>query len=417
MRQGGRKHRRDGNHIWKIRASRSVQAVLLVEQGMSTLVERASERIASLRERRDAIEAGRRVPAALADELAAEGYYRMLVPAAYGGGQVRARVFAEALETLALGDSAAAWTMMTGSTTGVLAAYLPASGAEAIFRDPAGTYAGVFAPMATATLVEGGYRVTGRWPFASGVENASWRLGGARVVDSEGAPKMRTTPDGREVPEVRSFFFPDDETRVHDTWDTGGLRGTGSHDLSVDDVFVPAERSASVFDGPVVDAPLYRLPLFGLLAAGIAAVGLGVARDALDHMREVAGRARRVGKPLGASELAQVHLARAAASLGAARRYLLGTLEDIEAHAEQGRCGDEDRVALRLAAAHAARSCAEVVDRMHTLAGGAAVYRRNPIERHFRDIHTLTQHVMVAEKTWRPLGRYLAGLPTDTSQL
>ena len=384
---------------------------------MGSLVERAEASVASLRAARDTIEAGRRLPPAITEELAAKGFYRMLVPRAYGGEETHPRTFAEVLETLARGDSAAGWTMMTGSTTGLLAAYLPREGAEEIFADSSGTYAGVFAPMGKAQVVDGGYRVTGRWPFTSGVENARWRLGGALVFD-EGSktPRMRTGADGREVPEIRSFFFPAADTQVLDTWDTGGLRGTGSHDMAVEDVFVPTQRSANVFEGPVVDAPLYALPLFGLLAAGIGAVGLGIAREAIDELRAVASRApsRPGAKPLGASEWAQLHLARAEAALGAARRYLLGTLDDVAA---KGACTDRDRVELRLAAAHAVSASAEVVDRMHTLAGGAAVYARNPIERHFRDVHTLTQHVMVAEKTMRPLGRFLAGLPTDTSQL
>ena len=113
------------------------------------------------------------MPPELATELAAEGFYRMLVPHALGGLEVHPAEFAAALEALALGDSAVGWTIMTGATTGLLAAYLPEAGAEALFRDPAGTYAGVFAPMGVA-VPEGtdGYRLCGRWPFASGVENA-----------------------------------------------------------------------------------------------------------------------------------------------------------------------------------------------------------------------------------------------------
>lgn len=202
------------------------------------MIDSARAMVPVLRERADATEKARRLSADTAGTFADAGFFRMLVPSALGGGEVHPRTFVDVLEALGSGCGASGWIAMTGSTTGLLAAYLP--DAEP-FRDPSGIYAGVFAPRGKATPVEGGYRVTGRWPFTSGVDNATLRLGGALVFEGN-APRM--LPSGE--PEIRSFFFDADQTSVIDTWDTSGLRGTGSHDMAVDDVFVPAERSACV---------------------------------------------------------------------------------------------------------------------------------------------------------------------------
>ena len=245
------------------------------------MIEAATALLPTLRERAEATENARRLSPETAQAFADAGFFRMLVPSGLGGGEVHPRVFVDVLEILGSGCGASGWIAMTGSTTGLLAAYLP-DGEP--FRDPSGIYAGVFAPRGKATPVEGGYRVSGRWPFTSGVDNATIRLGGALVFEGD-APRL--LPSGE--PEIRSFFFDADQTSVIDTWHTSGLRGTGSHDMVVEDVFVPAARSACVLsDAPRHEGPLYTFPLFGLLSLGISAVGLGIARHALEVIADVA---------------------------------------------------------------------------------------------------------------------------------
>ncbi|MEM1413305.1 MAG: acyl-CoA dehydrogenase family protein [Myxococcota bacterium] len=379
---------------------------------------RAASYEARLRDAAPAIEAERRVPRALADALAADGYYRMLTPRSLGGLEVHPRVFVESLIALGRGDGATAWTVMTGSTTGLLAAYLPRAGARALFADDASIPAGVFAPLGRATPVPGGYRLSGRWPFTSGVENADVRLGGGLVFE-EGGEGPRLLPGGQ--PELRSFFMRAGDTRVEDTWKTSGLRGTGSHDMVAEDVFVPAEHTACVFaDAPVEGGVLYRFPLFGLLSLGVAAVGLGIARAALDALGELARTKKRGRKSLAETELAQVRMADAEGELRAAEALVLTTLEDAYAVARDGvgeGLGAPTRASLRLAATHAARAAARVTDAAYHLGGGASIYEHNPLQRHFRDVHTMTQHVMVNEATLKPIGRILFGLPTDLRQL
>lgn len=384
---------------------------------MTDLVERARGLAPALAERSAEIEAARRVPAAISDELGSHGFYRMLAPAKLGGGEVHPRVFASALEELARGDAAAAWVVMTGSTTGLLLAYLEERAARTILEDgPSAALAGVFAPTGRATPEEGGYRVTGRWAYGSGCENAGWRMGGCLVFDGD-AP--RRLPSGG--PEIRSCFFRAEDSKVVDTWKVSGLRGTGSHDLVVEDLRVDEALTCCVLaDAPRHDGALYRFPVFGLLSTGVTAVGLGIARAALDAMREMARTKRSRGgkKTMAEGELVQVTLAGAEGELRAARALVHETLDEVWETASSGDAlSDLDRARLRLAATHAAKASAKAVDTVYHLAGGAAIWDTSPFQRHFRDVHVMTQHVMVGEQTLKPVGRVLLGLETDTTGL
>ncbi len=388
-----------------------------------TTTERAEAWIPRLRAAATEIEAGRRVPQALANELGADGFFRMLVPETLGGGEVHPRTFARTLMALGRGDGATGWIAMTGSTTGLLTAYLADEGAREVLGGEAHeALAGVFAPTGRAVpaTVEGveGYRLSGRWSFASGCENAPWRVGGGLVFD-EGATGPRMTAAGG--PEVRSFFFRAEDSQVVDTWKTAGLRGTGSHDLVVEDVFVPASRTASlVSDAPRHSGPLYRFPVFGLLATGVASVGLGIARAALEIGEEMARtkRARGGKKVMGESELVQVEIARAAAEIGAAEAFLFASLDDAwDAAAAGDALSHALRARIRLAATHAGQAAASATDRVYHLCGGASIWDANPLSRHFRDVHVMTQHIMVSPSTLKPIGRIALGLPTDVSML
>ena len=170
---------------------------------------------------------------------------------------------------------------------------------------------------------------------------------------------------------------------------------------------------------PRHDGALYRFPVFGLLATGVASVGLGLARRALDEVNALVRGKRSKGgkKTLAESELTQVRLARAEGELRAARALMRETLLEVTAHAEEGALTLEDRARLRLAATHAAEAAARSVDVAYHLAGGSAVWTSNPLQRCFRDVHVMTQHIMVSEATLKPVGRILLGLPTDVSQV
>jgi alkylation response protein AidB-like acyl-CoA dehydrogenase len=217
------------------------------------------------------------------------------------------------------------------------------------------------------------------------------------------------------------MLAPANEWTIHDTWHVSGLRGTGSHDIELDDVFVPAERSASLFTTPAVQqGPLYSFAMFGLLAIAIAGVSIGIARGALKDLVAIAGGKTPTGsrRKLADRAVTQAETARAEAQLLAARAFLFDAIDLAWAAAlERGEVPIELRTGLRLAATHAAVAGAEVVDTAYRLAGGSAIYETSPLERRFRDAHAATQHMLVAPATWELTGRLLLGLPTDTAQL
>ncbi len=382
-----------------------------------SLLKRAEALVPELQKESANIEANRRVPSELSDRLGAAGFYRMLVPEAVGGLETHPLVFAQVLERLSMGDAAAAWVVMTGATTGLLLAYLDPSAAKEIVRQTGdAALAGVFAPMGRARTVEGGYRLSGQWAWASGCENARVRMGGALVMHHD---SVGTLPDGS--PEIRSMFFDAKDSKVLDTWRVMGLSGTGSHDVGVDDIFVPAERTTCVFrDEPRHAGPLYRFPIFGLLATGVSSVGLGIAQAALSRVIELSKSKRSRGgkKTLAEQELVQVQLATAAGDLAAARALVHSTLEAVWARAgADAGLTDLDRAELRLAATHAAEASARVVRAAYEVGGGASVWSESPLQRHFRDVHVMTQHVMVGQQTKKPIGRILLGLETRTADL
>lgn len=382
-----------------------------------TLLTRAAGLASKLREQSAAIESARRVPETLSRELGAAGFYRMLAPAALGGGESHPKLFARVLEELASGDAASAWVVMTGATTGLLLAYLEPDSAKAIIDETGdAALAGVFAPLGRARATEGGYRLSGQWAWASGCENARVRMGGALVMHEDG---VSTLADG--TPEIRSLFFDAKDSKVLDTWRVMGLSGTGSHDVVVEDVFVPASRTTCVFrDGPRQSGPLYRFPIFGLLAVGVTSVGLGIARAALEQITTLAKAKRSRGgkKQMAEQELVQVEIATATGELSAARALVHSTLDEVWAGAERGDPLTElDRARLRLAATHAAQASASVVRRAYSLGGGASVWDESPLQRHLRDVHVMTQHVMVGAQTKKTIGRILLGLPTSTREL
>ncbi len=359
----------------------------------------------------------RRLSAELVHALASGGIFRMCVPRALGGGEVDPSTMIQAIETIAAADGAAGWSAMIGATSGVASAYLTEDAAREIYgSDPDVVTGGAFAPLGRATVVDGGYRVTGRWPFASGCEHCGWLMGGSVVLDG-GQPRLLSSG----TPDNRLMLFPAAAVRIIDTWDVAGLRGTGSHDIAVEDRFVPAARSLSLIaDRPRTTGPLYAFPVFGLLALGIAGVALGIARRALDELVALAGGKTPTGSRRLLAERPVIHaeVARAEATLGAARAFLAETVGAAWERAQAaGAIEVRERARLRLAATHATLASARAVDLMYGAGGGTAVYAASPLQRCFRDIHVATQHMMVAPATLELAGRILLGLEADTAML
>ncbi|HUD52218.1 acyl-CoA dehydrogenase family protein [Parvibaculum sp.] len=375
---------------------------------------------AALAGRSEEIERNRFLPQDLADLSARLGLHRLCIPAAHGGHEAHPMVLVEAVERLARIDGSAAWCVFIGSTSGMVAAFLAPDEAHAIFGDPMTIAAGVFAPRGTAMHAEekgvSGYRVSGRWQWGSGSRNARWIMGGTLILGPDGKPEM--APQG--LPQNRMMIFPAEQVTLHDTWDVSGLCGTGSTDFEVSDVFVPASRAVSLLGDRPLARPLYCFPTFGLLGIGIAGVALGLARGAIDELVGLAGGKTPQGsaKPLAARAKAQIDVSEAEALVRSARAWLKETIDAAwDAASRDGAITVEHRRDIRLATTHAVRAAARAVDLMYMLGGGSSVYRGSALQRHFRDVHVATQHMMVSEATFELTGRLFLGVPTNTAML
>lgn len=361
-------------------------------------------------------ERGRRLPPPLVAKMAEAGLFRLSVPADLGGLEASPRAAIEVLEEVAKADGAAGWCVMVAITSSLVAGYLDAATAREIFGDPGAIVSGVFAPRAAANVVPGGYRVTGRWPFASGCQHATWLLGGAVIFDN-GAPRKSAA----NAVETRLMVFRTSDVTIHDTWNVLGLSGTGSHDIEVDDVFVPAARSVSFFTDPRTRAgALYELPPFGFLALGVAAVALGIARRAAEDFLRLATEKTPFGgkRPLAARPAIQAQLAEVEALVRSARAFLHHAIDRAtDAAASGDGVPSELRVEMRLAACHATTSAARAVDLAYAAAGGSSIYASSPLQRCFRDVHVATQHIMVGPAIQELCGKVLAGIDADTSML
>lgn len=361
-------------------------------------------------------EAQRRLPADLAAEIAEAGLFRMVVPARLGGAEASPADIIETLMILGEADAATGWCTMIAATTALSSAYLPDPWSATIFGDPAAISGGVFAPMGKAISDGDDYIVSGRWAWASGSANCQWLIGGALIFD-DGV--LRTLPNG--APDHRMMFLPRAEVELIDTWDSIGMRGTGSGDMAATKLRVPKARSVSFMtDTPRDPGPLYAFPPFGLLALGIAAVASGNARGALNDFRKVATAKKAAGsaRTLAERGTVQAEFARAEASLESANALVA---REITAAWGQITAGDPvdlpSRARLRLAATHLVRTSADVARTAYDLAGGTSVYATSPLQRRFRDAHVATQHMMVAPPTLELAGRVLLGLPTDDAAL
>jgi alkylation response protein AidB-like acyl-CoA dehydrogenase len=371
----------------------------------------AAEDLSALaRELAPSIERERRLPEELVGRLRASGLFRAGAPSRVGAAEAPPAVTLQCAEEVARGDGSVGWCVSIAATSSLLGGWLPGEGLAEVFGNPENVAAGVWAPRGAARRVDGGYRVSGRWAFCSGIMHSEYLFGGCIVEDRSGGS-----------PTPRVLGMPVSELEVVDSWHTSGLRGTGSHDAVADDVFVPEHRSLWLLDSPTSATPLYRFPIFSFFALSISAAALGIARGAIDDLKELA-----VGKvALGSSRtLAQrpatwASVAAAEASLRAARAFYYQAIDEGWAAAQSTPepVSVELRVGLRLAATHAVRTAADVARRMYELGGGSAIYETSPLQRRFRDAHTATAHFQVNPATWELTGRLLLDQPTDATLL
>lgn len=370
-------------------------------------VRRAAQHLApTIAGRAAEIEAARRVPADLLDDLVGAGCFRMLLPPTHGGVGADLPTAMRVLETLATADASVAWIVAIGAGSWLDLVGLPRESFDHVVGTaPEVIIAGVFRPAGTAIAVDGGYRVSGRWSFASGCEHAAWIFG--NCVEITDGP----TADG--PPPMRIAVFPAADVTIEDTWHVSGLRGTGSHHVRADDVFVPAHRTLDPMASPhSLDAPIVRAPLLSVLSLAVASIALGVGRAALDDIVALsAGKVPMLaGGSLATNPLFQHELATAETELGAARALVY----ELAASTWQTVVGGDeptmrDRARARAASAWATSRAAAAVDMAYRSGGGTTLYTDHPLQRRLRDVHALTQHFLVKADTLTAAGAVLAG--------
>jgi alkylation response protein AidB-like acyl-CoA dehydrogenase len=361
-------------------------------------------------------ETDRRLAKASYDAMRAAGLFRMLVPRVFGGMALHPVAAYKVWEAVARIDSTAAWNLLMATGIAGFAAWLPAAGGEEIFgKSPDVIAASGFFPPATAVPIDGGWRVTGRVPFASGCHQAQWLMMPTLVMDGD---QPQVDPQ-TGAPRTMVAFFPRAEVEVIDTWHTLGMRGTFSADIAVNQVFVPWHRAG--FLGSLVDppaafaAPLYRLWPWPAVH-GEATVSLGIAAAAIAKLVTLAQTKTPAMSTtaLRDREMAQHHAAKATALVDAAREYLHVAASEAYTEAERdGTLSQRTKMRCQLAACFAAEACAKAVDLVHQAAGTTGIRAEAGLERHFRDIHTLTQHASKSYARYESVGKMLFGFPPD----
>jgi alkylation response protein AidB-like acyl-CoA dehydrogenase len=361
----------------------------------------------------DTIEATRRIPGPLVSQLHDGRLLRLWLPHSVGGDQVDPGTCFAVIEEIGRHDASVAWNVFVANSAALIAAFLELDVASTIFADPH-TVVAWGPPNATrATAVPGGYRITGRWDFASGCRNANWMGAHCQVLEADGS--LRRNGQGRPV--IRTFLFPAEQATLIDTWNTIGLRGTASDSYSVEGLFVP-ESFSTTREEPALRrerGPLYAFTMQGLYAVGAAGVALGTARAMLDAFVALAARKTpRALSRMADNAVVQAEIARAEAKLGSARAYLMDTLGSIYARADDIEPIDvADRAQVRLACTNAIHAAIEVADFTYKGAGVDAIFPGSPFERRFRDIHTLSQQIQSRTAHYEAVGQVLLGAPPD----
>jgi len=391
-----------------------VADTLVVNAGIDSLRSAVADLVPDFRARAGEAEQLRTMPADLVRRAKAAGLFRLNLPRSLGGFELDPATTAEIFEEISRADGSAGWTIVIGNSTAFFAWLDPAVARELIGDHPDFVSTSMWAPLGQATPERPGrFTVSGRWPFNSGCPHAAWLQVGVFVGGSAG-PRMLASG----APDWRFAFIPARSAVIEDTWDAMGLRGTGSHHLTLSGVQVPAEHLAAPFFEPARhDGPLWRIPLITLAAMFLAAVPLGIARRALDEFAAIATKKVRgpATQSIGHDAHAQCQLTQAEGALASARSLLFDTIAQIWDDACRGdEPGLEQRALVLLAANQAVRAGVEAVDRVFHLAGAEAVFAHHPLQRCFSDIHTAGQHILFSASRDQAFAKVRLGIDQPT---
>ena len=368
-----------------------------------------------IRERADEIEAGRQLPRDLVLEIANAGLFKVALSQAEGGLGADILTTLGVIEEIARADGSTGWCLAMGINSFRQSAQFTPEVRRTLFHsDPIGVSAGSANPRGRAVAVPGGYRVTGHWFFASGCMHSFLLHGACKVFDGDG-PRLR--PNGDQDVRI-AYFHPKSQVKIIDTWNVSGMRGTGSHDIEVEDLFVPEEHTFSALDRRArVTGPMNRMHGFDLAGCGFCCVGLGVARAAIDEFVELA----QVKVPRMSSDLlrerpmVQARIGEAEARLRSGRAFLFDTVQQMWETVLAGDFVTErQRSDLRMAMTHAAQSAAQATHMVCATAGTTSIFNSSPLERYARDAEVVTRHNQLQFVNYEAVGRTMLGLESNS---
>jgi alkylation response protein AidB-like acyl-CoA dehydrogenase len=385
-------------------AERDLRAAELIGRAheLRPMIERAGDRI----------ERERRIPADVLDALHDARLFRLLIPRSLDGEEVEPATLFQVVEAIAQGDASVAWCVGQASGVSMASAYLKPEVARTVFGDRRTVVAsGPNNPKATAVVCEGGYRVNGEWSFASGSKHSAWLCGHSTVCEPDGRP--RVGPGGKPLDQL-TVVFPKSSATMIDVWNVMGLKGTGSDNYSVTDLFVADDYTFTRESDADrrEQGPLYYFSIFNMFGVGFSGVALGIARRALDDFIKlaVAKKPYAATAILADNNVIQSQVGLSEARLQSSRTYVIQTFRNLYAAASQGmRFTQEMRVANRTATCYAIHQAREVMNFIYHAAGATAIFESNPFERRFRDLHTVTQQGQAAFSNFEALGQTLLG--------
>ena len=360
----------------------------------------------------DQIDRDRQLPADLAGEFADKGFFRLLLPRSLGGAQLDHPDFIRILEIFANVDGSAAWCINQNNVFSTNSLRMSPEAAQDIYADLRAVVTnGPPSPSAKAVSCDGGYRLSGRWNFSSGITHATWIAALAPVV----APGQE--PDAvLDRATARVMLMPKNEVEFVDFWPVHGLRGTASFSFEVDDVFVPNARTYSQADAPREDGPLYGIPITLLFASGFSTVALGIARASLATAINLAGSKipGRATRLLRDEPTTQRLIGEAEGIWHSAKSFLRESASSVwDTVNLNERLTTEQRIKLRLASTFGIRKAAEVVDIAYSLCGSNAILETNPVNRQFQDIHVVSQHLQGRATHYETIGQFFLGLEPE----
>ena len=380
-----------------------------------SLLDRVKKLAPIIREHAAEAEEQRRLSRPVVDAMHQAGLYSMAHPKAFGGLEVDPLTMFRVVEEVARYDSAAGWNLQLAVAASCFLAWLPDEGAAEIMHSPPQTiFAGSFTPGRQATPVDGGYRLRGQWPFVSGGHDGHWFVFLPQIMDGD---QPRLNDQGSPV--QCYMFLPADKATILDTWHTLGMRGTGSDDVVVSDLFIPERHTALLAPlekpGTAYQGPLYRLTIWVPIAL-LAPPALGLAHAAIDDLIALARTKTPsyTGSSLGQRQVVQRQVAEAEATLGAGRAYLYTTFQENWDAAVQGTELTLDRkLKMQLATTHAIVCAAKAVELVHAAAGTSSIRNEYQFQKYFRDVHTITQHAFASASRYESVGAVMLGVESD----